>query len=631
MQVNSRQVETRILIPALAGLMFILSLQAKAYYTPGQDTSGYNTRYLHLSLSASDTSAYLEGSAFYLLQPTRQSLHSLFLDFSNGYVVDSVLLNDHPGNFLHDGRGLTIEISPPAAEADLLSVEVFYHGRHQVNGDGITNGWDFTWEIPVTWTLSEPFSARNWFPVKQSLDDKIDSLDVTLHVPPGLKAGSNGVLERIDTLPDNSRVFHWKSRYPITYYLISFSIADYLDYSFHVFLAESGDSLLVQNYLYNRKDMPGAVKADVDKTAALINLYSELFGPYPFPAEKYGHCMAPIGGGMEHQTMTTLSSFGFNLVAHELAHMWFGDQVTCSSWNDIWLNEGFASYAEYLALENLVSKVKADEWMRNAQHAAMNVPQGSVFVPPDEDHLESRIFSSYLSYKKGAAIIHMIRYQLGNDELFFQVLRRYLELHAYGFSTAEDFLDVLENYSGKSFRNFFDEWYYGKGYPSLSLGWSQSSGVLHLALSEQTSSVSTPLFKFPLQLKIIFAKGDTIIEIPVDSNVVRLQIPLKRKIYSVQLDPDNWLLGNKTVYRIESSVPFIEVYPNPAGDYLTIAFRDDGHKRELNVINSAGSIVYTAFPSSSFHELNVSGWSSGSYLLRVIEEGRSYSVRVIKQ
>jgi hypothetical protein len=165
----------------------------------------------------------------------------------------------------------------------------------------------------------------------------------------------------------------------------------------------------------------------------------------------------------------------------------------------------------------------------------------------------------------------------------------------------------------------------------MSLGWSQSSGLLHLAVSEQASSSYTPLFRFPLQLKIIFTKGDSLIEIPVDSNLVRIQIPMKRKVYSVQLDPANWLLGNKTVYRIESALPYLEVYPNPAGDFLTIAFRDDSHKRQLNVFTSSGLKVYSAITSSSFHEMNVEGWSSGSYLMQVIENGRSYSLRVIKQ
>jgi aminopeptidase N len=631
MQASPSRIESFKLISVLAGLIFLLVLEAKGNFISAQDTSGFNIKYLHLCLAASDTSTILEGSASYILKPVRQPLRTIFLDFSNGYIIDSVLFNGLHTEYLRDEKGITIVLPGTKDPSALFSVGVSYHGQHQVNGDGITNGWDFNWEIPVTWTLSEPFSARDWFPVKQSLADKIDSLDVSIHVPPGRKAGSNGILVSVDTLSDNSLIYHWKSRYPIAYYLVSFSLADYLEYDFYVQQDGNSDSLLVQNYLYNRQTMPEAVKEDVNKTAGLINLYSELFGPYPFPEEKYGHCMAPIGGGMEHQTMTTLSGFGFNLVAHELAHMWFGDLVTCSSWNDIWLNEGFASYAEYLALENMVSKEKADEWMRNAQHSAMSVPQGSVYVPPGEDQYESRIFNSYLSYKKGAALLHMIRYELGNDELFFQILRRYLEVHALGFSTNEEFVDVLEEFSGKSYRNFFNQWYYGKGYPTLNLGWSQSSGVLHIALSEQTSSSATPLFKFPLQLKLIYAKGDSVIEIPVDSNLVRMQIPLKRRVFSVQLDPENWLLANKTVYRIESTVPYLEVYPNPAGNFLTIIFMDEGRTRELNVFTSSGSKIYSASTSSSIHELDVSGWSSGSYLIQVIEEGRSYSVRVIKQ
>ena len=160
----------------------------------------------------------------------------------------------------------------------------------------------------------------------------------------------------------------------------------------------------------------------------MITSFSRLLMDYPFSEEKYGHAMAPMGGGMEHQTMTTLQDFGFFLVAHELAHQWFGDHITCGNWQDIWINEGFASYMEYVAAQELLGQEAADGWMTNAMSVAKSRTRGSVFVPEEGVEDEYRLFDYALSYKKGAILLHMIRYELDDDDLFFGALRQYLGL-----------------------------------------------------------------------------------------------------------------------------------------------------------------------------------------------------------
>ena len=203
-----------------------------------------------------------------------------------------------------------------------------------------------------------------------------------------------------------------------------------------------------------------------------------MFGTYPFISEKYGHCVAPLGGGMEHQTMTTLANFNFLLVAHELAHQWFGDYVTCGSWQDIWINEGFASYAEYIACQYLQSQTNADLWMADAQTYVKSETDGSVFVPEAFSTDEERIFDYRLSYKKGAAIIHMIRGELQNDSLFFSILRDYLDRYKNDVATGEDFKEVLEEKSGRDFTAFFNQWFYGEGYPSITVNWKHEQDTL---------------------------------------------------------------------------------------------------------------------------------------------------------
>eukprot|EP01030_Chromulinospumella_sphaerica_P015185 gene15185-14982_t len=153
--------------------------------------------------------------------------------------------------------------------------------------------------------------------------------------------------------------YEWKHRYPIDYYLVSASVARYVDYSFKMHLEGSADSMLIQNYVYDNPLTLPFFKNVIDSTGILVNYFSSIYGRYPFWKEKYGHCMAPLSGGMEHQTMTTLGYFQGWLVVHELGHQWFGDNVTCGTWRDIVMNEGFASYSEYLYYDKFYSHARA--------------------------------------------------------------------------------------------------------------------------------------------------------------------------------------------------------------------------------------------------------------------------------
>src|SRR5690606_17382451 len=152
-------------------------------------------------------------------------------------------------------------------------------------------------------------------------------------------------------------------KYPIDYYLISASVANYTEYSYYAHFTGSNDSMLVQNYVYSNPQTLPFYKDQIDSVGLMIDYLSQLFGRYPFWKEKYGHCMVPIGGGMEHQTMTSLGDFPTTLTVHELGHQWFGDHVTCGSWQDIWLNEGFASYVEYLFAEHFWQPADAFAYM----------------------------------------------------------------------------------------------------------------------------------------------------------------------------------------------------------------------------------------------------------------------------
>ena len=329
------------------------------YYNPLLDH--YDIHFVNLDLNISDQSTFISGNAT-ILAEIIEPLDTLLFDFCNFMTLDSIFINDKKVSAIHKNDVIEYIFETPLNNNEEFIAQIYYHGTPYQYGGGVTNDYDSQYGKNVTWTLSESFHAMEWWHCKQVLSDKIDSTHIFLTCDDDCMAGSNGLLTNVVDLPNNKKRFEWKSNYPINYYLISFAVAEYQDYSVYA-NPEGAEPILVQNFVYDNSYYLSENKEEIDNTIDLIEVFSDKFGLYPFADEKYGHCLTTLGGGMEHQTMTTLGSFGFGLVAHELGHMWFGDYVTCASWQDIWINEGFASYTEYVAAENLLSKEDASGWM----------------------------------------------------------------------------------------------------------------------------------------------------------------------------------------------------------------------------------------------------------------------------
>jgi len=504
--------------------------------------NNYDVTFYKLDLEVSDTTNFIKGDVTIHARVVNKPLDTLVIELADAMEIEKVSMNGKQYLFNHENDEIHIYVKPSAPVDDIIKVQVFYHGYPEKDDKpcGLYNS--FSHNRNVTWTLSEPFSSKCWFPCKQVLKDKADSVYVFLTTDEYCKAGSNGLLTGVVPLGNGKVRYEWRSKYPIAYYLISFAVARYSEYNIYAKPEGMVDSVLIQNYVYSdeyiveNKDL-------IDKTKDMLELYSSLYGTYPFKDEKYGHCMAPTTA-MEHQTMTTIDRFQFWLVAHELSHQWFGNYVTCASWQDIWINEGFANYSEYIALQNLISQEDADEWMRNAHHLIMSRPGGSVYVPEEETEDAMRLFTWRLSYNKGAALIHMIRYELNNDDLFFEVLRTYLEEYKFGSATGMDFKKVLEKKTNRDFTDFFDQWYFGEGYPVFDIKWCQENDTLFIRSEQTTSSGKTQLFKMPVEFRIELEQGDTIIKYDQDSNVQIFSTVLNNKVQNIVPDPDNWIIND---------------------------------------------------------------------------------------
>jgi aminopeptidase N len=584
--------------------------------------NNYDVTFYFLDLEVNNTSIDLSGCVTVQAVLVNPETDTLVLELIDEVTVDSVLLDGDNLPFSHSDDFVIFALPPGYQEEDLLEMKVFYNitGIETNRRLGIFNR-ETSDGKQVTYTLSEPYYAKTWFPCKQVLSDKADSVYVFLTMADTLMAGSNGLLTHVEPLGNDRKRYEWKSYYPVAYYLPSFSVANYMDYSFMA-SAGDGDSVLIQNYIYNDSIYFLKNKEDIDATADIMEVFSEAMGPYPFRKEKYGHCISPLGGGMEHQTMTTLGNFSFELVAHELAHQWYGDYVTCVDWQNIWINEGFASYGEYIAIERLRSEDEAVNWLVYAHDLAMSSQNSSIFVPKSELENVSRIFDYSLTYRKGASIIHMIRHEVG-DELFFNILRQFLNDYSDSVATADDFKNTAEQVSGWDFDVFFQQWFYGTGYPVLDVAWESRNDSLYIYLDQTGSDPSgTPFFNILVDFKIEYFGGDTLVQFRQENASETFVMPFQERVFRITPDPDDWLLREiRGVYRIlpDTSVHY-HMFPNPAENIVYIEHYKIGLPFSVKIYNLNGILLRETEERGVFAEMDLSDLSAGIYNVVVSDD-----------
>jgi aminopeptidase N len=594
-------------------------------------TNQYDVHYYFLNLNLTDTSTQVSGSAE-MHATALSDLDTALLEFSTAYTISSIEADGIPVMYSHQNTALRIPVNK--LQGQPFKIRVTYSGAPINNGsmyigDGLFNSPQTTNFNAVTFTYSEPFSAYKWFPVKQSLKDKADSCAVWITVPDSCKAGSNGILEQVVDLANGTHRFEWKHRHPIDYYLISLAVSKYQEYNITAYPTGSSP-VLIQNYI-----LPSMLQTNqpyIDTVADMMELFADSFGPYPFADEKYGHCIVPFLGGMEHQTMTTLGGFAMDLTSHELAHQWFGDNVTCSSWADIWVNEGLASYAEYLMLENLSPGDELQNMLNVHAHVMFpNNPGGSVWV---QDSLDSgSIFDQRLVYDKGAAIMHTLRFLVGDDQLFFDALKQYQIIYKDSVASGIQLVEVFENISGKDFADFLEEWYFGEGYPTYSVRWNKAGNDLLLEINQTTSySFVTPFFTNDLELR--FERNglaDTIIRFPINGLQNYLVIPNASAYTNITaIDPNNWICNksngiiNDTTLHFSAGLtnasvkPLVNIYPNPSDGPLTVEMNTPGNYYLLLLDSKGSRIISQHFTNSTL--LDLSNQVKGTYILQIISE-----------
>ncbi len=566
----------------------------------------------------------ISGYVTMLFTPADAPLDSITLDMHRNLVVYSVEMNGIPLTTRHHEDLLTIRLNSTMPAQALDSVTIFYYGVPPEDGWGTFVQSDHN-GTPILWTLSEPYGSHTWWPCKDGLTDKADSMDIHLNVMIPYSTASNGYLADIH-YGNAVTLYHWKHRYPIVPYLVCFSVTNYYEYSQTI--QSGGKPLEYINYVYPEDS--AAAKSQTDQVVPMIQLFDSLFGAYPFQHEKYGQAQFGWGGGMEHQTMTFLGGFGYELMAHELAHQWFGNKVTCGSWSDIWLNEGFATYLSGLCYEFL----QPIYWQRFREVRIKNIvsqPGGSVFC--DDTTSIGRIFDSRLSYAKGAMILHQLRFILG-DEVFFTAIRNYINdpAIAFGFARTWQLKSHLEQVAGRDLTYYFDDWFTGQGFPSWQLHWTQQGSEMTITLTQSQSHPSVSFFELPVPILVKNNLTDTLLILNNTFSGQTFTIQLPFSADSVLIDPEYQLItGGNIVYGVpeNNTELYFSVFPSPADQHLVLRTHGKFNPAEIDITltNLNGQKIYPVKKTVDGREIRIEtrDLPAGVYLWSVLLDGKKTS------
>ena len=595
------------------------SAQKKVMGTKNMNTGNYDVKYHRLDLQVDPNVAFIEGdvTSYFV---AKENLDEVTFELSDNMIVSEVMQRGNSLAFTQNSSDEVVITLPSTQNMGVLdSLTISYSGNPISSGFGSfeqsTHNGD-----PIIWTLSEPYGAKGWWPCKQDLNDKIDEIDVYITTPQFNPSGeeyflaSNG-LEQSQVVNGANKTTHFNHQYAIPAYLIAIAVTNYEIYSHTV--ANNGNPFEVVNYVYP-EDLSYA-QANTPVTVDLINLYADLFEEYPYSNEKYGHAQFGWGGGMEHTTVSFMGGFSRGLVAHELAHQWFGDKITCGSWQDIWLNEGFATYLTGLSIKNLDGEASFKSWRIDKISSATSQTSGSVYVPAQDTTSVGRVFSSRLSYNKPSMVLHMLSRQLG-ETTFFQGVQEYLSdpNFAYGYAKTPDFQAKMEVVSGENLTEFFNDWIYGQGYPRYTIEWNRiNASEIRLVINQTQSHNSVSFFEAPVPVRV-FGTGGEEVDLILDNTVNGEEFieTINFEITNISFDPDRHLISKNNSVILgtnEFSIATgIFVYPNPSESEIHIKVPASVEVENIKIYNVLGQLVQ----KQDFSEtINISELSTGMHFI----------------
>ncbi len=591
------------------------------------NTANYDVTYHRLKLAVNPANYYISGDVTTYFK-AKQNMNSVTFDFTDELAVSSVKQRGTNLTFTQNGTNELVINLPATQNTNVLdSLTIVYAGAPPSDSDGFNT---YTHAgTPGLYTLSEPFGARDWWPCKQDLNDKIDKIDVYITAPSQYTSVSNGLqLSAVTTT--GTKTTHFRHGYPIPAYLVAIAVTNY-----NIFTQQAGTAphtFPIVNYLYPENQATN--QTNLAATVPIMNLYEQLFETYPFASEKYGHAQCAFGGGMEHTTVSFMGGFDRNLIAHELGHQWFGDKITCGSWNDIWLNEGFATYLSGLVVENLDGEDDFIAWKNSLVSDITALPNGAVYLTDDEAQNSDRIFSGRLSYNKGAMVANMLRFKLG-DAVFFQGMKNYLADPnlAYGYATTENLKAHLSTASGMDLTEFFNDWVYGQGFPTYTItAQNWGAGLARFTVNQTRSSNTVSFFEMPLPVRVFGAgvqQADIILDNTSNGQVFIKNVPFV--VTSIAFNPKSDIISRNSTATLGTEnfqlASAVKLYPNPASQTLHLELSNGVSMEKAVFYNALGQVIKEAKTETTW---DISALPTGVNFIKIFTDSGVKQMKFIK-
>ncbi|MGC4130295.1 MAG: M1 family aminopeptidase [Bergeyella sp.] len=594
--------------------------QKLSNFNVNPNTLNYDLRYQRIELTVNPEVQFISGKVTSHFIPN-ENLNSIYFDLTNNLTVSEVLYHGNSVNFTQfSTKEIRIDFNNEIQSGTTDSLSIKYSGVPETSNNGIYFANHSTGK--VAFTLTEPYGSREWFPAKQSLNDKVERVDLLITAPAQYSTAGNGTLIS-ETENAGWKTAFWKTEYPIPAYLIAIGVSNYVKQNSTM----GNPPFPFVNYLFPHSDSNSYVQNNLEWAKQLMEMFEEHFGPYPYRNEKYGHMEMTLGGGMEHATMTSMGMWTEDLIAHELAHQWFGDKITCRTWNDIWLNEGFATFGQHLNNEKfLMNHQQFMQYLQGQKDYITSLPSGSVYVSDALLGDIYTIFNGRLSYSKGGYVLRMIKWILG-DDAFYQALKDYAARPALAYAYAEtgDFSGSLQQSTGKDFSGFMNDWIYGQGYPQYEIRWKQSGNKIAFLVNQSQSHTSVDFFEMPLPIKVNGTSGETAyLRLENTSNGQYFEDTVDFTVDSVEFNYEFQILERNSVVMYdaglksnETNLSNISIFPNPAKDILNVSGLSKNFDYEI--IGTDGRLLQKGQANG---QVSVSGLAKGMYFLKI--ENRNF-------
>ena len=494
--------------------------------------------------------AAFDGEATVSLTSLRDGLAAAVLDAERFTVTRVVSDWGEPLRFEQSATELTVHFERPLKRGETRSFTAAYSGKDPVAGLRFVAA---TADNPaLVFSDSWPNNVHHWFPCFDYPNDKATN-EIIATVKRGLKVAANGRLVGVtEDAAANTVTYHWSQDLPHSTYLMFLAAAPY------VVVKDALGTLPVSYWVYPQDE--AKVRATYGQTPRMIEFYNRTFG-YDYPWQKYDQVSVPSGGGAESTSATAMTHAimvddaraadfpAIGIVSHEIAHQWWGDLITLRSWAHTWLNESFATYADYLYYRHERGDDEGAVNLDNKLNAYLREAKTRYVRPIVTDRYEkpNDMFDSH-TYPKGARVLHMLRAILG-DEAFFDVLSHFLHRYAFDAVDTADFIRSVKTVTGQNLDWFFDQWLFKPGHPVFDVrsDWDSARKVVTMRVAQvQDFAKGVPVFRIPVTIGVVTSEGRTSTTVWIREKEETFEFPAPSRPLLVRFDEGNVLLKEVT-------------------------------------------------------------------------------------